>query len=62
MRNFYVQIIEHGTNKIVKESGPMTERRAEKLEGGLNISLAHDRYYTATVQKPEPSAMQETAE
>ena len=34
---YFVEIIEYGTNKVVKTMGPMSERKAERVEDGANI-------------------------
>ena len=51
---FYVQIIERSfafndeiiKKRVMKEMGPYSERKAERIEDGVNINLNHDRYYT----------------
>jgi nitrogen regulatory protein PII-like uncharacterized protein len=40
----YVHIIEDATGKVIKEMGPMSERKAEKVERGANINLNHERF------------------
>lgn len=41
-----VKIVEHGTNKVVKEMECKSERKAEKVDGDVNINLNHEQYYT----------------
>jgi len=44
---YIIQIIEHGTGRIEKEFAPITsERRADKIDDGVNINLDHTRFYT----------------
>ena len=31
---------------IIVSFGPMTKRKAEKVEAGININLDHERFYT----------------
>lgn len=50
MGNFYVQVIEYGSGRVVKEIGPMTGRRADKVEWGIIVNLS-DEYYTIVVEK-----------
>ena len=50
MDNFYVQVKEEDTEKVVKELGPMSEHKAEKVAAGMSINMSDD-YYTEVVQK-----------
>ena len=50
-RSVYVEVRESATDKVVERLGPMDERKAEKVERGLEINLDHERYYVATVPK-----------
>lgn len=43
---FIVQVIEYQTGKVVKTSQPMLERKANKVDGGMNRNLNHDRFFT----------------
>ena len=44
---YIVEIIEMGTQRVLKEMKPQnSQRRAEKLEWGVNINLDHNRCYT----------------
>lgn len=45
----YVEVRESGTGAVVTRLGPMSARKAEKVERGLEIQMDHDRYYTETV-------------
>lgn len=50
MDNFYVQVKEEETNKVVKELGPMSERKAVKVANGMDINMS-DEFYTEVVEK-----------
>lgn len=45
-----VQVIEYSTGKVIKEIVVSSERKADKVESGLNINLNHEKYYTRTVK------------
>lgn len=45
-KNFVVQVIAYDDNEVVKEMGPMSERKAERVDDGVNINLNHDAFYT----------------
>jgi len=51
--DYYVQVISYETDEIVKELGPMSERKADRVDNGLNINLNHERYYTWIVSEEE---------
>lgn len=51
MNNYYVQLIEISTEKVIKEMGPHTERQAKKIESGADRNLNHQQFYTNIVQK-----------
>ena len=53
MKDYYVEIVEYGTGEIVKSMGPMSERKANKVEGGANINLNHEEYFTRIINKSE---------
>jgi len=48
---FYVQIKRFSDSGIEKELGPFSERRADKVDDGVNINLNHDEYFTQIVKK-----------
>lgn len=50
MSEFYVQVKEEETLKIVKELGPMTESKALKVAKGIDINLSDD-FFTEIVEK-----------
>jgi hypothetical protein len=51
---FYVEIIAYDDDATIKRIGPMTERKADQVEDGVNINLDHDRYYTRLTKDPTP--------
>lgn len=50
MDNFYVQVKNVETDEVVKELGPMSERKAIKCAAGMDINMAED-FYTEVVEK-----------
>ena len=50
MDNFYVQIKEEDTRKVIKELGPMSGHKAEKVAAGIDINLSDD-FYTEIIEK-----------
>ena len=50
MENFYVQVKSVGTNDVVKELGPMNERKSVKVADGMEINMSED-FYTEVVEK-----------
>lgn len=49
-----VNIIEHETERVVREFSPQGSRRAaEQLDAGININLDHRFYYTEIVEVEE---------
>ena len=52
--DYYVEIVKYGDpEEVVKRMGPMTERKAERVERGAGINLNHDAYYTRIVPEKE---------
>jgi hypothetical protein len=47
---FYVQVKSISTDEVVKELGPMSERKACKVADGMDINMSDD-YYTEVVEK-----------
>lgn len=47
--NYVVVMIERATGNEVKRSEPTSERRAKKIEAGMNINLDHDRFYVSVI-------------
>lgn len=52
-REFYVEIrpfTEDEGDPGFRRMGPMSERKAEKVDRGASINLNHEKYYTRIVQ------------
>ncbi len=41
----HIRIIETKTNKVVKDMGPVSERKAKGIASGASINLNHDDYH-----------------
>lgn len=57
----FVEVVERTgprTHVVVKRLGPMSERKADKVDGGLNINLNHDKFFTLIV----PASTDETTD
>lgn len=51
MSEHRVEIVSYETGEVVKEFKPVSsERRAEKLDNGVNINLNHEKYFTRIVE------------
>jgi len=50
MDNFYVQVKNAETDEVVKELGPMSERKAIRCAHGIDIKIGKD-FYTDVVEK-----------
>ncbi len=48
---YYVEVVADKGNEVVKRLGPMSEQKAEKVCGGLDMRIDHDNYYTRIVEK-----------
>lgn len=52
---FFVEIRKYGStgeladDEVVERMGPMDERKAERVDGGVNINLNHSEFYTLIV-------------
>ena len=42
---FYVCVIDWNTDKVIKQMGPFTESKAEKVADGLEINLDHENFF-----------------
>lgn len=49
MEQFYVEIFRDKDSKVMSRMGPMSERRAEKVEDGAGINLNWEEYSTRIV-------------
>ena len=47
---FYVEIVNSGTDEVVKRMGPHSDRKSEKVFDGACINLNHDEYYVRIVE------------
>lgn len=52
---YYVEIVNYDTDEVVKRMGPMSERKADKVDNAANINLNHDKYYTRIVPASDVS-------
>ncbi|KKK62527.1 hypothetical protein LCGC14_3003420 [marine sediment metagenome] len=43
---YRVTIKEYSTENVVESFAWMSENRADKVDGGVNINLNHEEYYT----------------
>jgi hypothetical protein len=50
---FYVEIVEFSSGNVVERMGPMSERKADKVEYGASINLNHKEYFTRIVEANE---------
>lgn len=53
---FYVEVVQYGKNgggRVVKRLGPMSERKADKVDDGLNRNLNHEKFFTRIVSASE---------
>lgn len=48
------------TEEVVERLGPMEERKADRVEGGMNINLNHAEYFTRIVPE-EPKSDKKAA-
>jgi hypothetical protein len=53
MAGYFVEIVKHVSLEVVKRMGPMPERKADKVDAGVNINLNHEEYYTRIVNKDD---------
>lgn len=50
---FFVEVVDAKTGKVVKRVGPVTERKADRVEGGMTVNLDHEHYFTRIVPAGE---------
>jgi hypothetical protein len=46
---FYVEIVKSSSGEVVKRIGPMSQRKADKVESGALINLNHADFFTRIV-------------
>ena len=49
----WVRVVRTDTGEVVKELGPMSESRADRVERGLLINMDRDKYHTDQVTRDE---------
>lgn len=42
---WYIEIRRSSDDGVVKRMGPMSEHKADRVFGGVNINLDHENYY-----------------
>jgi hypothetical protein len=51
MAEYYVEIVKYGEpEKVVERFGPMSERKADRVDTGININLNHELFFTRTIE------------
>ena len=49
----YVQVVQFEDELVVKQLGPFSENRADRVDTGMNINLNHEEFYTRVVDESE---------
>lgn len=49
----YVEIVSYNDGTVQSRRGPSSERRADRIDDGLNINLNHEQFYTRMVEDDE---------
>lgn len=52
---YIVEIVSFETGEVAKRIECETERKAERVDGGININLNHEKYYTRIVPVSPPA-------
>lgn len=52
MADYYVEVRNLQTEEVIKRLGPMSERKAERVERGMLINMNHEDYYTQITIDP----------
>lgn len=54
----FVEIVRYENEEVIERRGPFSERRADKIDDGLNINLNHEEFFTRIVNdaslRPRP--------
>lgn len=50
-KQYFVEIVAYDNAEVVKRMGPMSERKAERVDKGANINLDHEHYYTRIIEE-----------
>ena len=59
MNNFFVVIVRYANNKIIKKMGPMSKRKAERVDSGANRNLNHEDFCTMILKESELTDFEE---
>lgn len=51
----YVEIVETKTGEVIRRLGPHSNRKARKIENGINVNINDEIYHTRIVTEPEVS-------
>lgn len=50
MSSYMVEVLEAKTRRVVKTLGPMSERKADRVERGILMNLDDENYYVQVVE------------
>lgn len=50
MDNYYIEIVEFASEKVIERKGPYSEHKADRIDDGMNINLNHEKYYTRVIK------------
>jgi hypothetical protein len=56
----FVEIVNRTTGEVARRIGPLTRRRAEKVERGASINLDHAGWFTRVVNQSGSEADEDT--
>lgn len=59
--NWYVRVVEKATGAVVKQLGPMSQHKADRVENGLLINLDYEHYMTEMVHESALDAKPDAA-
>ncbi len=48
---FYVEVVNAKTNEFSRRIGPMSERKADRVESGVLINLNNEDYFTRILEE-----------
>lgn len=49
--NWFVEVVEYGSGKVVHRLGPTTAKKAEVVAQGLERNLHHEKFFVRVVEK-----------
>ncbi len=58
---WFVEIVEFKTEQVVKRIECASERQADRVDGGANINLNHEEYFTRIVSEGQEESATESA-